>query len=46
MKLCAISFRETWQDAEGRWFTTGGFPLQMAAVGSLFPSMELSLIHI
>ena len=45
MKLCAISFRETWQDAEGRWCTAGGFPLQMAAVGSLFSSMELVLLR-
>ena len=45
MKLCAVSFRETWQDADGRWRTGGGFPLQMAAVGSLFSSMELVLLR-
>ena len=41
MKVCAISFKECWRDISGRWYSSGGFPLQMAAIGSLFDGMTL-----
>ncbi len=41
MQLCAISFKECWCDAQGNWYSSGGFPLQMAAIGSLFDEMTL-----
>jgi glycosyltransferase involved in cell wall biosynthesis len=40
-RLCAVSFKECWQDADGKWYSNGGFPLQMAAIGSLFDSMTI-----
>ena len=40
-RVCAVSFKECWQDADGRWYSNGGFPLQMAAVASLFDRMTL-----
>ena len=39
--VCAVSFKECWQDAAGRWYSNGGFPLQMAAIASLFDRMVL-----
>lgn len=39
--LCAISFKDCWQNDRGEWFSYGGFPLQMAAIGSLFDEMTL-----
>jgi glycosyltransferase involved in cell wall biosynthesis len=44
MKVCAISFKECWQDEAGNWLSSGGFPLQMAAVGSLFDEMTLLIV--
>lgn len=41
MKACIISFKECWQDEGGRWFSYGGFPLQMKAIGSLFQEVDL-----
>ena len=41
MRVCAVSFKECWQDPNGNWYSNGGFPLQMAAVASLFDSMTL-----
>lgn len=41
MKVCAVSHKECWQSPEGDWYSSGGFPLQMAAVASLFDSMTL-----
>jgi glycosyltransferase involved in cell wall biosynthesis len=40
-RVCAVSFKECWQSPEGDWYSTGGFPLQMAAVASLFDAMTL-----
>lgn len=40
-RVCAISFKECWQDSEGTWYSNGGFPLQMRAIASLFDSMTL-----
>lgn len=39
--VCAITFKECWQVEDGRWFTNGGFPLQMAGIASLFDRMTL-----
>jgi len=39
--VCAVSFKECWQDGNGDWYSNGGFPLQMTAVASLFDSMTL-----
>jgi hypothetical protein len=44
MKVCAISFKECWQDADGRWISSGGFPLQMSAIGDLFEAMDLIVV--
>ncbi len=41
MRVCAISFKECWHDEAGHWYSSGGFPLQMAAIGSLFDEMTL-----
>src|SRR5438874_12472887 len=40
-RICAVSFKECWRDGNGDWYSNGGFPLQMAAVASLFDSMTL-----
>jgi glycosyltransferase involved in cell wall biosynthesis len=40
-RVCAVSFKECWRDANGDWYSNGGFPLQMGAVASLFDSMTL-----
>lgn len=41
MRLCAVSFKECWQDAGGTWRANGGFPLQMSAIASLFDDATL-----
>lgn len=40
-RICAVSFKECWQNDAGEWFSSGGFPLQMAGIASLFDSMTL-----
>ncbi|HPO57621.1 MAG TPA: glycosyltransferase [Anaerolineaceae bacterium] len=45
MKLCAISFKECWQDEQGRWWAQGGFPGQMTAIGRLFDRMTLVIVR-
>lgn len=40
-RVCAVSFKECWQNEAGEWFSSGGFPLQMAGIASLFDSMTL-----
>jgi len=44
MRLCAIAFKPCWQDADGRWLSDGGHPLQMRALSTLFDEMTL-VIH-
>ncbi len=39
-RVCAVSFKECWEE-DGRWMSSGGFPLQMAAVASLFDETVL-----
>ena len=41
MRLCVVSFKECWQDERGIWWSSGGFPLQMAALASLFDETTL-----
>ncbi len=41
MRLCAISYKLSWQAENGDWYSDGGFPLQMGAIASLFDSMTL-----
>lgn len=40
-RVCAVSFKECWQDPSGTWLSSGGFPLQMGAIASLFDRMTL-----
>ena len=40
-RVCAVSHKECWQSPEGDWYSSGGFPLQMTAVASLFDAMTL-----
>ena len=46
LRVCAISFKPCWQDASGRWMSFGGFPFQMAAIGSLFDDMTLVIVRV
>ena len=46
MKLCVVSFKECWQDREGRWLSSGGFPLQMRAVASLFEQTKMVVVGV
>jgi hypothetical protein len=39
--LCVVTFVPCWHDTEGRWFSTGGFPYQIAAIGSMFEGTDL-----
>lgn len=43
MKLCVISFKACWQNSDGSWLSSGGFPLQMGAICSLFSQATLLL---
>ncbi len=45
MRLCAVSFKECWRSG-GRWWSSGGFPLQMAGVASLFDSFTLAIVEV
>lgn len=44
MNVCVLSFKECWEQ-DGRWFSYGGFPAQMAAIGSLFDTMTLVIVR-
>jgi glycosyltransferase involved in cell wall biosynthesis len=44
MRLCVVSFKPCWQDAAGAWMSDGGFPLQMAAIASLFDAVTLVVV--
>jgi hypothetical protein len=44
MHLCVVSFKECWEES-GRWVSYGGFPLQMAAIGSLFTRLTLVVVR-
>jgi hypothetical protein len=45
MKVCVISNKECWQDESGAWLSSGGFPLQMEGIGSLFDAMTLVIVR-
>ncbi|MGH7650173.1 MAG: glycosyltransferase [Gemmatimonadaceae bacterium] len=44
-RVCAVSFKPCWQDDSGRWMSSGGFPLQMGAIASLFDGMTLIVVR-
>lgn len=44
-RVCAVSFKPCWQDETGRWLSSGGFPLQMGAIASLFDEMVLVIVR-
>lgn len=46
LRVCAVSFKPCWQDEAGRWMSFGGFPLQMAAIASLFDEMTLVIVRV
>lgn len=46
MTVCVISFKECWRDGHGGWLSTGGFPVQMAAIASLFDAMTLVIVEV
>lgn len=45
MRVCVVSHKECWQDATGAWLSYGGFPLQMAAIASLFDEVTLVIVR-
>lgn len=45
MRVCAITFKECWRDDAGRWHSSGGFPVQMAGIASLFDEMTLLAVE-
>ncbi len=45
VRLCVVSFKECWQDNSGVWWSYGGFPMQMAAVSSLFDETTLVIVR-
>jgi glycosyltransferase involved in cell wall biosynthesis len=46
LRVCVISFKECWQEPDGTWHSTGGFPMQMRAIGSLFDDMTLLVVAV
>ena len=45
MKLCVVSFKQCWQDPDGRWLSYGGFPAQMASLRALASSMTIVIVR-
>jgi glycosyltransferase involved in cell wall biosynthesis len=45
VRLCVVSFKECWQDESGAWWSYGGFPMQIAAVASLFDDTTLVVVR-
>jgi glycosyltransferase involved in cell wall biosynthesis len=45
MQGCVVSFKECWQDDDGRWLSYGGFPLQMEAIASLFDRLTIVAVR-
>lgn len=41
MSVCVVAPKPCWRNAEGQWFSNGGFPIQMAGIVSLFDSARL-----
>ena len=44
MRLCVVSFKQCWQDPEGRWQSYGGFPAQMDALRTLCDAMTIVIV--
>lgn len=44
-RVCAVSFKPCWQDESGKWLSSGGFPLQMGGIASLFDEMVLVIVR-
>lgn len=44
MRLCVVSFKQCWQDADGRWLSYGGFPAQMDALRTLCDDMTIVIV--
>jgi glycosyltransferase involved in cell wall biosynthesis len=45
MRLCVVSFKQCWQDTEGRWLSYGGFPAQMDALRTLCDDMTIVIVR-
>lgn len=45
MHLCVVSFKQCWQDEQGRWLSYGGFPYQMAALADMFERTTLVVVR-
>jgi glycosyltransferase involved in cell wall biosynthesis len=43
-RLCVVSFKECWPGGDGRWYSSGGFPVQMAGLASLFDETTLVVV--
>jgi len=45
MQLLIISFKQCWQE-NGKWYSSGGFPLQMNAITSIFHHSKLLITQV
>jgi len=45
MRVCVVSLKECWQDEEGNWLSSGGFPTQMEGITSLFDESTLVVLR-
>ncbi len=41
MRLSVIAFKECWKDSSGQWYSLGGFPLQVTALGKAFGELRM-----
>ena len=46
MRLCIVSYKECWTDSKGHWYSSGGFPLQIRALASLFDQTTLMITKV
>lgn len=46
MHVCVISFKPCWRGPDGAWYSSGGFPIQMRALASLFDRMTLLITEV
>ena len=46
MNLTVVTFKECWRDGNGRWFSSGGFPHQIAALVSLFEQTTVVAVEV
>lgn len=44
MHLCVASHKECWETPDGRWMSTGGFPLQMDGLATIFERITLVVV--